>query len=128
MDSFVLLKLYFYASLICLAWQRKPVCLINTFSGGFPPRWGRQPPGGGNIWFCQIFPKNCMKLKKFGLEGRRRPKFYYVDPPLTFMELYIIRLPMYYYTLSPVQRSLVSRIPCMTMTRTLFSLEPITER
>ena len=25
--------------------------------------------GGANIWFCQNFPKNCMKLKEFGPRG-----------------------------------------------------------
>ena len=31
-------------------------------------------PGGGGVnskgEFCNIFPKNCMKLKEFGLRGR----------------------------------------------------------
>ena len=28
---------------------------------------------GANIWFCQIFKKNCMKLRKFWGEGERPP-------------------------------------------------------
>ena len=47
-----------------------------------------QASGGSRIsprWGCQYMtlpklPKNCMKLKEFGPQGR--PKFYYVDPPL----------------------------------------------
>ena len=34
-------------------------------NSGFPPRWRRNPPGGVNTRFRQIFPKNCMKLKEF---------------------------------------------------------------
>ena len=26
---------------------------------------------GANIWFCQNFPKNCIKFKEFGLPGGR---------------------------------------------------------
>ena len=33
-------------------------------------RWGRQPSGGANVRFCQIFLKNCMKLKEFGPRER----------------------------------------------------------
>ena len=37
---------------------------------GFPRGRGANPPGGGaNIGFCQIFPKNWMKLKEFGPRG-----------------------------------------------------------
>ena len=59
MDSFVLLKLYFYASLICLAWQRKPVCLINTFSGGFPRGGGANPPGAATYDFAKYSQKTA---------------------------------------------------------------------
>ena len=45
-------------------------CQQLQVSGGsrISPRRGRQLPGGGgaNIRFCQIFLKNCMKLKEFG--------------------------------------------------------------
>ena len=49
----------------------------------FNPGGGINPSGGGgaNIQFCQIFPKNCMKLKEFGWGGGRQ-KFHYVDPPM----------------------------------------------
>ena len=43
---------------------------ISQFSvsdPGFPRGGGANPPGAGaNIEFCQIFPKNCMKLEEFG--------------------------------------------------------------
>ena len=60
-----------------------------TSSGGsrISPRRGRQLPGGRGGRQHTIlpkFPKNCMKLKEFGPRGGgTRPKFYYVDPPLT---------------------------------------------
>ena len=46
-------------------------CTVADVSGGSrtSPRWGRQPTGGDNIRFCQIFQKNCMKLKEFRLWG-----------------------------------------------------------
>ena len=47
-------------------------CVDSTLvSGGFRifPRWERQLPGGTNIRFLRKFPKNCMKLKEFGLAG-----------------------------------------------------------
>ena len=33
---------------------------------GFPVGGGANPPGGTNIRFCQIFPKNFIKLQEFG--------------------------------------------------------------
>ena len=42
---------------------------------GFPWGGGANSPGGdANIWFCQIFPKNCMKLKEFGPLGGHTSK------------------------------------------------------
>ena len=38
-------------------------------------RRGERGGGGGNLLICQILPKNCMKMKQFGLEGP-------MDPPL----------------------------------------------
>ena len=42
----------------------------NEKSGGsrISPRWGHQPSRGrgGKHTICSNFPKNCMKLKKFG--------------------------------------------------------------
>ena len=61
--------------------QEKKIVLIPVADPGFPQRWGRQLPGGRQHTILPTFPKNCMKLKEFGLGGRR-PKFYYVDPPL----------------------------------------------
>ena len=50
---------------------------------GFPRDWGDNLSGGdANIRFCKKIPKNCMKLIEFG-RGDARPKFYYVDPPLS---------------------------------------------
>ena len=48
-------------------------------------RGGSNPPGeGANIQFCQIFPKNCMKLRKFwsGVGVVRAPARPPLDPPL----------------------------------------------
>ena len=46
---------------------------------GSPVGGGANPPGGANIWFCQIFQKlNCMKLRKFWAEGAPP-----LDPPLS---------------------------------------------
>ena len=40
---------------------------------------GDNPPGGGaNLRFCQHFPKNCMKLRKFLCRRGGTP----LDPPL----------------------------------------------
>ena len=37
---------------------------------GFPLGGGANPPGGGaNLCFCQKFPKNHMKLRKFWVMG-----------------------------------------------------------
>ena len=36
---------------------------------GFPRGGGANSPGGANIRFYQILPKNCMKLEKFGPPG-----------------------------------------------------------
>ena len=57
---------------------------LDQISGGsrISPRWGCQlSRGHANIRFCQIFPKNYLKLKEFGPRGARppRPPF---DPPL----------------------------------------------
>ena len=30
----------------------------------------------------QLFPENCMNMKKIGPRWEAHPKFYYVDPPL----------------------------------------------
>ena len=41
---------------------------------GFLVGEGANPPGGGaNIQICQIFPKKCMKLRKFWFVGGRPP-------------------------------------------------------
>ena len=40
--------------------------------------------GGRQHTILPNFPKNCMKLKEFGPPGGARPKFYYVDPPLSY--------------------------------------------
>ena len=39
---------------------------------GFPRGGGANPPGGGGHQYTILpkFPKNCMKLKEFGLWGR----------------------------------------------------------
>ena len=38
------------------------------------PGGGADPPGGGaNIQICQVFPKNCMKLRKFWSVGGGAP-------------------------------------------------------
>ena len=44
---------------------------INNRGGSrFPHRRGRQlPRGGANLWFCQKFPKNCIKLRTFWTVG-----------------------------------------------------------
>ena len=66
------------------------------FSGGsrISPRWCANSPGrgGSNIRFCQIlpnFPKNCMKLKEFGPQGRgeRASLAPLLDPPLLLNSL-----------------------------------------
>ena len=49
---------------------------------GFHRGGGANSPGGRQHTILPKFPKNCMKLKEFG-PGGARPKFYYVDPPLT---------------------------------------------
>ena len=53
---------------------------------GFPRDAAANSQGGSaNIQFCQIFPKNCMKLNKIGPPGRgTHPKFYYVDLSLPY--------------------------------------------
>ena len=53
---------------------------------GFPRGGGANSPGGGgaNIRFCQNFPKTAWNWKNLDPQGGgARPKFYYVDPPLT---------------------------------------------
>ena len=55
---------------------------------GADPRFsvggGANPPGeSANIQICQVFPKNCMKLRKFWSVGGRPP----LDPPLVNCEL-----------------------------------------
>ena len=50
---------------------------------GFPRGGGANSPGGGGGAPTYDFAKNCMKLKEFGPPGGLRPKFYYVDPPLS---------------------------------------------
>ena len=49
---------------------------------GFPRGVGANSTGGANIRFCQIFPKNCMKLKEFGPPGGCAslvPPFYHLQ-------------------------------------------------
>ena len=47
-----------------------PLASSSGADPGFPVGGGANPPGGGaNIWFCQIFWKNCMKLRKFWAVG-----------------------------------------------------------
>ena len=62
---------------------------LDKASGGsrISPRRGRQLSGGGRQHtILPNFPKNCMKLKEFGLRGGC-PKFYYVDPPLKALNI-----------------------------------------
>ena len=58
---------------------------ISITSGGsrISPRGGANSPGGRQDTILQNFPKNCMKLKEFGLpgEGARVPRAP-LDPPL----------------------------------------------
>ena len=65
-------------------WHLDPTMASVAADSGFPRDGGANRPGkggGANIQFCQISPKNCMKLKEFGRVGAR-PKFYYEDRPL----------------------------------------------
>ena len=55
---------------------------------GFPRGGGANSRGeGGNIRFCQNFPKNCMKLKEFGPSGGggRVSLATPLDPPLVIV-------------------------------------------
>ena len=62
---------------------------------GFPQGGGTNFPGGRQHTISPKFPKNCMKLKEFGPLGGTRPKFYYVDLPLTINTKHI-------YTFLPI--------------------------
>ena len=54
---------------------------------GFPRGVGANSPGGGNIWFCHIFPKKLHKLKEFG-PGGARPSRPPLDPPMMDVHVY----------------------------------------
>ena len=49
--------------------------MISGTDPVFPSGWGANPPGvgGAMIRFCQIFWKNCMKLRKFSPVGGPAP-------------------------------------------------------
>ena len=69
------------------SWQRLAIYDSFPFRSGSRifRRRGRQPfRRGTNIQICQIFPKNCMKLRKFWSVGGRPPP---LDPPLVNCEL-----------------------------------------
>ena len=44
---------------------------------GFPVGGGANPPGGANIWFCQILQKTAWNWENFGRRGDTRR----VHPP-----------------------------------------------
>ena len=64
----------------------KPLPTLSVADPGFPRGGGANSPGGHQHTILPKFPKNCMKLKEFG-PGGARPKFYYVDPPLSVYTL-----------------------------------------
>ena len=49
---------------------------------GFPPRRGRQLPGGAPTYDFAKFSQNLHEFERIWTGGGARPKFYYVDPPL----------------------------------------------
>ena len=58
--------------------------MISVADPAFSPRLGAPSlQVGRQHTILPNFPKSCMKLKKFGSQGR--PKCYYVDPPLDMM-------------------------------------------
>ena len=55
---------------------------------GFRVGGGANAPGeGANIKICQIFPGNCMKLRKLWSAGRDPP----LDPPLNSFNINTMR-------------------------------------
>ena len=59
-------------------------CSVRRGGSRIPsiPRGGANPPGGGaNLRFCQKFPINCMKLRKFWVVrgGRRLDTHWYAN-------------------------------------------------
>ena len=75
---------------------------------GFLIGWGANPPGGGaNIQICQIFPKNCMKLRKFwSMGGGHAP-----GAPPWIRHLYWVLLPVYEPNMQAVPPS--RRVKCI---------------
>ena len=70
---------------------------------GFPRGGGTNPPGGANIWFCQIFQKTALNWKNLSRGEGACPKFYYVDPPLLFSKMILI-FPFYFSKEGHLQR------------------------
>ena len=71
----------------------------------FPEEGAPTPPGGGgvgaNIRICQIFPKNCMKLKDFGPgRGPSRPPY--------IRHCNVLTLPLTMCTLPPQNSNVVT--------------------
>ena len=64
-----------------------PLCFAMQWRiQDFPEEGAPTPQGGRQHMILPIFPENCMKLKEFGPPGGgARPKFYYVDPPLQWI-------------------------------------------
>ena len=57
---------------------------------GFPQGEGDNPPGAPACNLANVSKKNCMKLKELILMGGGTlPKFYYVDPQLICVCVYI---------------------------------------
>ena len=57
---------------------------------GFLRDGGANPPGGANIRFCQIFTKNCMKLKQFGPQSGEGVRVSHAPLDLSLQSLYAI--------------------------------------
>ena len=80
--SLIFLCIYFFPKKIWKAvpkfkkrlkdWHPTNKSLITVADPGFPRGGGaNRKGGGGNLLFCQICSKNCMKMKKIGLRGAR---------------------------------------------------------
>ena len=74
-------SMWLYGAISDEALEIAPIPGADT---GFPVGGGAHPWGGANIQICRVFPKNCMKLRKFwsvggGGTGRGSPP---LDPPL----------------------------------------------
>ena len=61
--------------------------IVSGADPGFLVGGGANPPrGGANTQICQIFPKNCMKLRKFwSVGGGARQGHPRLDPPLSIV-------------------------------------------